>query len=240
MGPRSPPIEVTDTILLSQSHLKGACGATGGRRHRVVGKVWKRNKIGRNQILTIDSHGDLVSPRFLTQTGRPNQTKHPQSDLRLHWISLTSVDGGPVRGRNKSKWAVSTDGCWALHPVGRDMVHSSEPCCPLEGLAEELWQHWGQLEGGGRAGSYDGKEMTPQGLLLRGDDTGNTERSTYVSRRIAVSTSSIDNDMVGTAQPQRPMDVTSTIPSPTGRPLTAMESLKPLGQMQSRMDQRGS
>ena len=26
-----PPIEVTDTILLSQSHLKGACGTTGSR-----------------------------------------------------------------------------------------------------------------------------------------------------------------------------------------------------------------
>ena len=84
----------------------------------------------------------------------------------------------------------------------------------------------GQLEGGGRAGSYDGKGMTPQELLHRGDDTGNTERSTYVSRRIAVSTSRIDNAMVGTTQPRRLMDVTSTIPSPTGRPLAAMESLR--------------
>ena len=66
-------------------------------------------------------------------------------------------------------------------PVGRAMVHSSEPGCLLEGLAEEVWQHWGQLEGGGRAGSYDGKGMTPQELLHRGDDTGNPERSTYVS-----------------------------------------------------------
>ena len=84
----------------------------------------------------------------------------------------------------------------------------------------------GQLEGGGRAGPYDGKGTTPQGLLLRGDDTGNTERSTYVSRRIAVSTSRMDNDMVGTTQPRRPMDVTSTTPSPTGRPLAAMKSLR--------------
>ena len=53
-----PPIEVTDTILLSQSHLKGACGETGGRRNRVVGKVWTRNKIGRNIVLSIDSHCD--------------------------------------------------------------------------------------------------------------------------------------------------------------------------------------
>ena len=129
--------------------------------------MWKRKKIGRNQILTFDSHIDLVSHRFLTQTGSPSQTTHPPSDLRLHWIRFTSVDGGPVRGRNKSKWAVSTDGCWTGHPVGRAMVHSSDPCCSHEGLAEEVWQHWGQLEGGGRAGSYDGKGMTPQGLLLR-------------------------------------------------------------------------
>ena len=153
MGSRPPPVEVTDTILLSQSHSKGACGANGGRRHRVGGKVWKRNKIGRNQILTIDSHSDLVSHRFLTQTGSPSPTTHPPSDLRLHWIRFTSVDGGPVRGRNKSKWAVSTDGCWT--------GHLSDPGCLLKGPAEEVWQHWGQLEGGGRAGSSEDKGMTP-------------------------------------------------------------------------------
>ena len=96
----------------------------------------------------------------------------------------------------------------------------------LEGRAEEVWQHWGQLEGGGRAGSYDGKGLTPQELLHRGDDTGNTERSTYVSRRIAVSTNSIDNATIGTTQPRRLMDVISTISSLTGRPLAAMESLR--------------
>ena len=76
-----------------------------------------------------------------------------------------------------------------------------------EGSAEDLWQHWGQLEGGGRAGLYDGKGTTPQGLLLGVEDTGNTERSTYVSRRIAVGTSRTDNDMVGTTQPRRPMEL---------------------------------
>ena len=60
-----PPIEVTDT-----THLKGACGETGGRRNRVVGKVWTRNKIGRNKVLSIDSHCDPVRHRSLTQIGR--------------------------------------------------------------------------------------------------------------------------------------------------------------------------
>ena len=98
-----PPIEVTDTILYRQAHLKGACGETGGRRNRVVGKVWTRNKIGRNIVLSIDSHCDPVRHRSLTQIGRSSQMKYPQSELRLHRISHTSEDGGPVRGRNKSK-----------------------------------------------------------------------------------------------------------------------------------------
>ena len=222
--------------------MKEACGEPGGRRNRVVGKMWTRTKIGRNKVLSIDSHCDPVRHRSLTQTGRSSQTKNPQSDLRLHWISLTSVDGGPVRGRNKSKWAVSTDGCWASHLVGRDMAHSSESRCSLEGAADDLWQRWGQLEGGGRAGPYDGKGTTTQGLLLRVDDTGNTERSTYVSRRIAVSTSRMDNDMVGTTQPRRPMDVTSfNNNKPDGQATRSNGITKgPIGQMQSRMDQRGS
>ena len=136
------------------------------------------------------------------------------------------MDGGPVRGRKKSKWAVSTDGCWTPHPVGGDMAHSIGSSCPLEGSAEELWQHWGQLEGGGKAGPYDGTEMPPQGLPLSAEDTCNSERSTYVSRRIAVGTSRTDNDMVRTTQPRRQMDVTPTIAGPTCRTLAAMESLR--------------
>ena len=111
-------IEVTDTIQSSQSHSKGARGETEGRRNLAVGKVWTLNQIGGDKVVSIDSHRDPVRHRSLTHTGRYKQMKHPQSDLRLHWISLTSVDGGPVRGRKKSKWAVSTDGCWTQHPVG--------------------------------------------------------------------------------------------------------------------------
>ena len=114
-----PLIEVTDIIQSSQSHSKGTRGEAGGRRNPAVGKEWTLNKLGGGKVLRIDSHWEPVRHRSLTQTGRSKQ-----SDLWLHWIRLTPVDGGPVRGRNKGKWAVSTDGCWTPHPVGGDMAHS--------------------------------------------------------------------------------------------------------------------
>ena len=143
-------------------------------------------KNGRRHILTInnDNCSDIVSHRFLTQTGRPNLTAHPPSELSLHWIHFTTVDGGQVRGRTKSKWAVSTDGRW--------MGRLREPSCVLKGQAEEVWQHWGHLEGGGRAGPSEGEGRAPLEHHHREEDTGNAERSTYVSRRLAVSPNSTD------------------------------------------------
>ena len=106
------------------------------------------------------------------------------------------------------------------------MAHSSGSRCPLKDPVEELWHYWGQLEGGGKAGPYDGKGTPPQGLPLSAADTGNSERSIYVSRRIAVGTSRTDNDMVRTTQPRHQVDVTTTIAGPTCRTLAAMESIR--------------
>ena len=111
-------------------------------------------------------------------------------------------------------------------PVGGDKAHSSGSRGPLKDPMEELWQHWGQLEGGGKAGPYDGDGTPPQGLPLSAEDTFNSERSTYVSRRIAVGNSRMNNDMVRTTQSRRQVDVTPTTAGPTCRTLAAMESLR--------------
>ena len=119
-----------------------------------MGKKWKLNKIGRRKALRIVCHREPVRHKSLTQTDRPEQMKYPQPNLWLHWITLTRVDGEPVRGRNKGKWAVSTDGCWTPNLKREDMEHPMGFSYHPESLAEDLWQHWGQLEGSGKSGPY--------------------------------------------------------------------------------------
>ena len=95
-----------------------------------------------------------------------------------------------------------------------------------EGLAEDLWQHWGQLEGGGKYGPYNGNGTPPKEHYLRAEDTLIPERSTYSSRRIEVTTSQLDTDVVRTAQPRHQVDVNQERAGPPSRTLAAMESLK--------------
>ena len=184
------------------------------------------NKIGRRKTLRIDSHRKPVRHRSLTQPGRSEQMKYPLSNLRLHWITLTRMDGGPVRGRNKGKWAVSTEGCWTPHSTREEMAHPMGSSYHPEGSAEELWQHWGQLEGGGKSGSYHGNGTPSQGHSLRAENTLIPERSTYSSRRIKVNTSRLDMDLVKTTLPRRQADVTQATEIPPGRTIAAMESLR--------------
>ena len=132
-----PPPKLNDTTQYRQPQPKGDRGEAGGRRNPAVGKEWKFNKIGRRQVLKIDSHREPVRRKSLTQTGRPEQMKYPKTNLWLHWITLKRVDGGPVRGRNKGKWAVSTDGCWTPHPTREDMEHPMGFSYHPEGLAED-------------------------------------------------------------------------------------------------------
>ena len=106
------------------------------------------------------------------------------------------------------------------------MAHPMGSSYHPEGSAEELWQHWGQLEGGGKSGSYNGNGTPPQGHSHRAEDTLIPERSTYSSRRIEVNTSRLDMDKVRTTQPRRQVDVTQATAGPPSRTLAAMESLR--------------
>ena len=108
----------------------------------------------------------------------------------------------------------------------QDMEHPMGFSYHLERSAEDLWQHWGQLEGGGKSSPYNGNGTPPQGHSLRAEDTLIPERSTYSSRRIEVNTSGLDMDVVRTAQPRRQVDVTQATAGPPGRTLAAMESLR--------------
>ena len=128
---------------------------------------WKTNELGRRKSVRTISDMETVRHMSLTQNDRSERKVPNQTTQRLHWLTPSRVDGGLGRGRNKGKWAVSTDGSWTQNLNREDMEQPPGSSYRNEDSAEILWRNWGHLAGGGNPspsngdGSHGGK--LPQG-----------------------------------------------------------------------------